>query len=157
MTELSLEQRISRLELAEQIRTLKAIYCDFCDRGYDPDGIASLFIEDAVWESAIFGRHEGRTAIRKFFQGVSGSLVFAAHLVMNPIISFVDDDTATGKWRLWQPATANEGGRLEAKFLLAAYEDVYVRVGGAWLHKSVKVHANFFEPLSKGWAHSAIQ
>jgi len=83
--------------------------------------------------------------------------VFAAHLVMNPIIRFVDDDTATGKWRLWQPATANEGGRLESKFLLAAYEDVYVRFEGAWLHKSVKVHANFFEPLSKGWAHSAIQ
>jgi len=68
MTELSMEQRISRLESAEQIRTLKAVYCDFCDRGYDPDG----FTEDAVWESAIFGRHEGRTAIRKFFQGCPG-------------------------------------------------------------------------------------
>jgi hypothetical protein len=157
MPELSLEQRISRLESIEQIRTLKAIYCEFCDRGYDPDGIAGLFTEDAVWDGGIFGRYEGKQAISQFFKGASGTLVFAAHLVMNPIISFVDDDTATGKWRLWQPATQNEDGKLECKFLLAGYEDVYVRTGGAWLHKSVKVHVNFFEPLSQGWADSAVQ
>jgi hypothetical protein len=157
MTELSLEQRISRLESIEQIRILKAVYCEFCDRGYDPDGIAGLFTEDAVWDGGIFGRHEGRQAIRQFFKGASGSLVFAAHLVMNPIIRFTDDDTATGKWRLWQPATQNEDGKLECKFLLAGYEDVYVRTGGAWLHQSVKVHVNFFEPLTKGWAESAVQ
>ncbi len=157
MAEPSLEQRIARLELIEQIRTLKAVYCEFCDRDYDPEGLAGLFTEDAVWDGGIFGRYEGRQAIRQFFQGVSGSLVFAAHLVMNPIISFVDNDTATGKWRLWQPATQNEGGKLECKFLLAAYDDVYVRTAGTWLHKSVKVQVNFFEPVTSGWAHSATQ
>jgi hypothetical protein len=157
MAEPSLEQRIARLESIEQIRTLKAVYCEFCDRDYDPEGLAGLFTEDAVWDGGIFGRYEGRQAIRQFFQGVSGSLVFAAHLVMNPIISFVDNDTATGKWRLWQPATQNEGGKLECKFLLAAYDDVYVRTAGTWLHKSVKVQVNFFEPVTSGWAHSATQ
>ncbi len=154
---LSLEQRIARLESIEQIRTMKAVYCDFCDRGYDPDGLAGLFTEDAVWDGGIFGRHEGKPAIRAFFQSISGSLVFAAHLVTNPVISFIDDDTATGKWRLLEPASVNEAGTLDSKLLLAAYNDVYVRVDGTWLHKSVTVHANFFEPISKGWAHAAVQ
>ncbi len=48
MSDLSLEQRISRLEAIEQIRAMKAVYCDLCDRGYDPDGLAALFIDDAV-------------------------------------------------------------------------------------------------------------
>ena len=156
MTSLSLEQRVARLEAIEEIRAMKAIYCDLCDRGYDPDGLAALFTEDAIWDGGLFGRYEGRSAIHAFFKGISGSLVFAAHLVTNPIISFLDDDTATGKWRLWEPATVSENGQLDSKILLAAYEDVYVRVEGRWLHRSVKVNANFFAPLSEGWATSAV-
>jgi SnoaL-like domain len=156
MTALSLEQRIARLESAEQIRAMKAHYCEICDRGYDPDELAALFTEDAVWDGGLFGRHEGRAAIHAFFAAISGSLVFAAHLVMNPVIEFVDDDTARGKWRLWEPATVNENGTLDSKILLAAYEDVYVKVGGTWLYKSLRLHANFFAPLREGWANSAV-
>jgi len=157
MEALSLEQRVARLESMEQIRALKAVYCDLCDRGYDPDGLSALFTEDAVWDGGPFGRHEGRQAIHDFFKGVSHSLVFAAHLVTNPIIAFQDDDTAHGKWRLWEPATVNEDGKLVSKILLAAYEDVYVKVDGRWLVKSLKLHLNFLAPLSDGWADIAVQ
>jgi hypothetical protein len=157
MTLLSVEQRISRLEAAEEIRTLKARYCDFCDRGYDPDGLAALFTDTAVWSGGLFGRYEGKEAIREFFRSISGSLVFAAHLVMNPIIEVVDDNKATGKWRSFEPATVNENGKLDSKILLSAYNDIYVREAGKWLHQSVDLHVNFFEPLSKGWSHSAVQ
>lgn len=157
MEGLSLEQRIARLESMEQIRALKAVYCDLCDRGYDPDGLSALFTEDAVWDGGPFGRHEGRQAIHDFFKSVSHSLVFAAHLVTNPIIAFQDDDTAHGKWRLWEPATVNEDGKLVSKILLAAYEDVYVKVDGRWLVKSLTLHVNFFAPLSDGWADIAVQ
>ena len=157
MTALSLEQRIARLEAAEQIRAMKAYYCELCDRGYDPDSLCALFTEDAVWDGGHFGRHEGRHAIHTFFGGISGSLVFAAHLVMNPVIEFLDDDTAVGKWRLWEPATVKENGMLESKILLAGYEDVYVKVDGKWLYKSLKLHVNFFASLTDGWARSAAQ
>jgi hypothetical protein len=40
---------------------------------------------------------------------------------------------------------------------LSAYNDIYVREAGKWLHQSVDLHVNFFEPLSKGWSHSAVQ
>jgi len=46
-----------------------------CDNHYDADGIASLFTEDAVWESPALGRFEGRDAIRNFFRGASGHLL----------------------------------------------------------------------------------
>jgi hypothetical protein len=153
---LSLEQRIARLEAAELIKTMKARYCDLCDRGYEPDGLAALFTEDAVWDGGIFGRYEGRAAIHAFFKGVSGTLTFAAHLVLNPIITVIDDETATGKWRLWQPVTANEPNGPISKILVAAYDDVYVRVEGEWLYKSLHLTVNFFEPLSDGWAQTAV-
>ena len=62
---MSLEERIQRLEDIEAIKQLKAEYCAYCDDGYNPDGIANLYTEDAVWDGGPFGRYEGRDAIRK--------------------------------------------------------------------------------------------
>jgi uncharacterized protein (TIGR02246 family) len=66
-----MERRLQLLENAEAIRNLKARYAALCDNQYDADGIASLFTEDAVWESPGLGRFEGREAIRNFFRGAS--------------------------------------------------------------------------------------
>ena len=46
-----IERRLLVLEDAEAIRNLKARYAALCDNHYDADGIATLFIEDALWES----------------------------------------------------------------------------------------------------------
>jgi hypothetical protein len=46
-----IERRLQVLEDAEAIRNLKARYAALCDNQYDADGIASLFTEDAVWET----------------------------------------------------------------------------------------------------------
>ena len=81
-----LAQRIQTLESVEAIKKLKARYCAFCDNQYDADGIAELFTEDAVWDGGKFGRHEGREAIRTFFQGAAEIFPFAVHNVMNPIL-----------------------------------------------------------------------
>src|SRR5690242_21623549 len=56
-----IERRLQVLEDAEAIRNLKARYAALCDNQYDADGIASLFTEDAVWESPALGRFEGPT------------------------------------------------------------------------------------------------
>jgi hypothetical protein len=55
-----IERRLQVLEDGEAIRNLKARYAALCDNQYDADGIASLFTEDAVWESPALGRFEGR-------------------------------------------------------------------------------------------------
>ena len=63
-----LESRVRTLEDTEAIRNLKARYAELCDDDYNPEGIAALFVEDAVWESGSLGRFEGRGAIRDFFR-----------------------------------------------------------------------------------------
>jgi hypothetical protein len=91
-----LERRVRALEDIEVIKQLKYRYADACDRGYDADALADLFTEDAVWDGGLFGRYEGREAIRRFFEGVSSDIVFATHYMMNPIIT-VEDDQARGQ------------------------------------------------------------
>ena len=46
-----LENRVRVLEDTDAIRNLKARYAAYCDDNYNPDKIAELFVEDAVWES----------------------------------------------------------------------------------------------------------
>jgi uncharacterized protein (TIGR02246 family) len=150
----SVEDRLARLEAIEDIKALKARYCALCDADYDPEGLAALFVQDGIWDGGeTFGRHEGRDAIRAFFNGVSGTITFAAHLVLNPIIDVRGPDTAMGKWRLIMPCTvAREDGSPEARWLLSAYDETYARVDGRWLFKTLTVTTNFYAPHLTGWA-----
>ncbi len=143
------EQRLRRLEDIEAIRALKARYCAYCDDNYNPDGLASLFTEDAVWDGGRLGRFEGREAIREFFAGASKMISFALHNVMNPLVE-VEGDTATGRWYLLQPCTLSEGNR--AVWLSAHYSDRYRRVGGEWKFEAVDIDLKFLTPYEEGWA-----
>ena len=105
-----IERRLQVLEDAEAIRNLKARYAALCDNQYDADGIASLFTEDAVWESPALGRFEGQDAIRNFFRGASGIFSFAIHYSLNGHIE-VDGDTARARWYLFMPCTVAAGNQ----------------------------------------------
>jgi limonene-1,2-epoxide hydrolase len=94
-----LEQRVQVLEDVNAIRHLKARYAAYCDDQYNPDGLAALFTEDAVWESQGLGRFEGREAIRAFFRGASQLFTFAIHYSLNGQID-VQGDTARAQWYL---------------------------------------------------------
>jgi limonene-1,2-epoxide hydrolase len=88
-----LEQRGQVLEDVNAIRHLKARYAVYCDDQYNPDALAALFTEDAVWESQGLGRFAGREAIRAFFRGASRLFPFAIHSSLNGQID-VQGDTA---------------------------------------------------------------
>lgn len=149
---MTLEMRLARLEAAEQIRNLKARYCELCDRGYLVDKLAELFVEDGVWDGGEgMGRHEGIAAIRRFFEGVRGRLSFAIHHVSNPRISVSPDaKSATGRWYLLQAMTTVQEGR--AMWMAATYEDDYVLIGDAWRFKTVVLKRRFSAPYERGWA-----
>ncbi len=58
---------MARLADIEEIKNLKARYCD---DNYDADGIASLFIEDGIFDGGLSRPvSEGREAVRQRFQG----------------------------------------------------------------------------------------
>lgn len=147
---LSLEARIRRLEDIEEIRQLKARYAAFCDDHFDADGIASLFVEEGIWEGA--GQHlAGREAIRRFWQPIDPP--FASHLLTNPVIT-VDGDTANGKWWLIGPMTRLEEGRQVACWQLATYDDDYIRTAEGWRFRHLRVDLKFRARHADGWAES---
>src|SRR4051812_7805972 len=92
----------------EAIRALKVRYARYADAGYDADGLASLFTDDGVWDGGrLFGRAEGRDAIRAHFVSAPSRVTWALHYVLCPEITIAPDGTsAEGTWYLWQPCTA---------------------------------------------------
>ncbi|MGQ0662814.1 MAG: nuclear transport factor 2 family protein [Pseudomonadota bacterium] len=147
----SLAERIARLEAIEEIKQLKALYCLHCDDNYDPDAIAALFTQDGTWDGGrLRGNHVGRAAIRKFFKGVSQKIVYAGHLVMNPIIE-VKGNTATGRWRMLMPSMVREDGSKIARWTLGDYHEEYVKTGDRWRFKSLKVELAILDPKIGVW------
>ena len=143
-----LETRVRALEDTDAIRNLKARYAELCDDNYNPDGIAALFVEDAVWESGPLGRFEGREAIREFFRGASRIFTFAIHYSLNSQIE-VTGDTARAKWYLFMPCTVGDGD--QAMWRAGIDEEEYVRMNGRWMFKSKKSTGLFSTPFDSGW------
>ena len=131
-----LERRITRLEDIEAIKQLKARYCEICDDGHNPDRVTSVFAEDAIWESADFGKAQGHEEIRELFRGFQKMFSFSQHNIMNPIIK-VDGDRATGVWYIMGPWTYSETN--DEKWFALRYDDDYVKVNGEWKYQHLRV------------------
>ena len=144
-----LENRIRAVEDTNAIRNLKARYAELCDDDYNPDGIAALFVDDAVWESGPLGRFEGKESIRDFFRGASEIFTFAIHYSLNPQIE-VTGDTARARWYLFMPCTVGDGD--QAMWRAGIDDEEYVRVDGHWMFKSKKSTGIFNTPFDSGWA-----
>jgi ketosteroid isomerase-like protein len=141
---------LNRLVAIEDIRQLKHLYCLHCDRGYEPDAIADLFTEDAVWDGGTGGKAVGRAAIRDFFVAASGRFPYAAHLVTNPIIT-VDGDSARGEWRMLMPCILKDGATERSAMQCAQYSETYRKVGDRWLIASLKVRRHRMEFADEHW------
>ena len=156
----SLEARVRALEDVEAIRRLKARYAELVDARYAEGGvaepgaveelarrIAGLFTEDAVWDGgAALGVCRGREAIRE--RMARPTLHFSHHYFVKPRIE-VDGDRATGRWDLLAPCTTADE---RAMWMAGVEDDVYSRVGGEWLHASMKLRVVFMAPHDHGWA-----
>ena len=144
-----LEARVRALEDTDAIRNLKARYAELCDDNYNPEGIAALFVADAVWDGGPLGRFEGREAIREFFRGASKIFTFAIHYSLNAQIE-VTGDTAWARWLLFMPCTVADGG--QAMWRAGIDDEEYVRVNWQWMFKSKRSTGIFNTPFESGWA-----
>ena len=136
MGNLTLEERIQRLEDIESIKQLKVRYSHICDDDHNPDKIASLFVKDGIWESPDFGVAKGHAEIEALFQNFKKMFSFSQHNMMNPLIR-VDGDFATGTWYImgpWDMRSENEN-----KWFALRYDDDYVRVESGWKYKHLRV------------------
>ncbi len=140
----TLEQQIQRLIDIEDIKLLKLRYANFCDQQYNPEGIASCFTENGVWDGGEnFGKYESRKEIHDFFSGANELVSFAMHYTTNPLID-VNGDEATGQWHLWQPMVMKEDN--QAMWYMAQYSEEYVKQNGKWLIKTLLLSAKSFTP-----------
>lgn len=159
----SLEDRIGRLEDIQAITNLKHEYARYCDEGYNADGFASLFVEDAVWESNAFGTYHGRDAIHDFIGGLGEEQIkWALHYMMNPVIEVAADGrSARGRWLLIEFATMtglDEPDARDAVLITANYDDEFVRNDdGEWRFKSVKAHFHQVSNLDQGWVRQPFR
>ena len=144
----NIEQQVQRLVDIEDIKILKRRYAAFCDDTYNPEGIASLFTQDGIWDGGPLGYAEGRPGIKEFFAGAPTLVSFAVHYTTNPIIE-VDGDQANGSWYLWQPMVMTEGD--QAMWLSAHYKDIYKRVDGQWLIEKLQLDIKCFSPYESGF------
>ena len=149
------ERMVRRLADIEAIRQLKYRYCGLCDAGYDADPLADLFTADAVWDGGPIGTHEGREAIRRFFQGSPNRVPWALHMVTNPIIE-VDGDSATGQWYLWEPLVYALPGGEQAWWMSARYDDRYRRTPDGWKFERVAITMKLLAPYDGGWSAARI-
>jgi len=150
MTTEELEKRITRLEDIEEIKKLKARYCAICDDDHNPGQITTIFTEDAIWEGAGNGVHQGHAAIRALFEKFKDRFSFSQHNVLNPIIE-VDGDRAKGTWYFLGPFTIRKGNR--AFWFAVRYEDDYVKLNGEWKIKHLRAFSRMAAPYEKGWAN----
>ncbi len=154
LMEEELIHRIQRLEDIESIRKLKHQYCYACDDNYNVSKLRPLFAADAVWQADGFGKCTGPDEIGNFFRGVSQQIVAAAHLVMNDIIDIEDNGCeASGVWRNIQPVNvSDENGNSQAMWMLARYDEKYIKLENKWLFKELIASIQFTAPYEQGWA-----
>jgi len=129
-------------------------YADICDESYDPEQLAELFTEDAVWAASSesgtsdFGVYKGRQAIYDFFAGVSSQMVQAHHIVMSPEVDVtVPGVEANGRWNtIVMMKLADDpysDGKDEAKMMTAVYTHKYRCEEGVWRIAHLQVHTLF--------------
>ena len=152
---MSLEEKVAWLADVEALKQLKYRYCAYCDDNYDPDGIASLFAEDAIWDGEPIGRLEGREAIREFFRSSGDAVPFAIHSVTNPLIE-LDGDEATCRWYLWQPMVFNTAEGRAPYWFSARYRDICRRLDGQWMFQKVHVTVTMLSPYEEGFGKTLV-
>lgn len=139
------EERIARLEAIEAIQALKAHYARLADAKYTSAhrrvdeaawaataaAQAACFTDDAQWfgGSQFGGTITGRAELAEWF--TRSPWRFAMHYYVAPQLTILSQDTAEGRWRLWQVGMPLDDS---PPLLLAAttYES-YRRTGDAWL------------------------
>jgi hypothetical protein len=156
----ALRERVERAEAALAIHALKSRYAQLADERYArgrvapaevvaarADAIAALFTEDGVWDGGPqLGVARGRAEIAARMR--APTLSFSWHFFVKPRIEVLAPDRARARWDILSPCTTPDGA---PSWMVGFEDDEYARVGGEWLHRSMKLTAVFVAPHATGW------
>ena len=134
---------MSRLDDAEEIRELKALYAERVDNNHVSPTPASavlaaaLFTDDAVLDPGSGIRYTGRAAILNAFENIFPSqTVWSKHYILNPVIDFTGS-TATGRWYVLLYTQPKATPTSPVFQVFGSYAEKYEKVSGKWRFKEV--------------------
>ena len=121
----------------EQIRELYARYAYTVDLGHYADWVA-CFTEDGIFESPLFGKHQGSQGLLKFTARYKESHGGAQvrHVMSNVSFSIAGDRAVGGCYLNYYHC---KDGKVSLS-ALGRYEDQLRKVDGEWRFESRKVH-----------------
>jgi hypothetical protein len=161
MDDRDLLERVQRLEAVEAIRNLVHTYARLCDDGYDADGLAELFTDDAHWSAVSadgtvgYGEYHSKEEIRSFFAGVSATLgPMTLHYVLAPEVEVAPGgESATGHCYLLTAATMTTEASPEGEAVLigATAQHEYRKLDGRWRFSRLVTTLDFQSRLTRGW------
>jgi len=126
---LTVEQRLDRLESRHEIDALVAGYCEGVDRK-DLAKFSSLWHPDADYLiGAGRGDFHGIAEITTFPDVAARAWTGTQHWTTNHVVTFADDDHATGRSDCIAIGSTHQGGHC---WINATYVDAYERRDGVW-------------------------
>ena len=147
--------RVERLEGARAVKKLQRAFGFYVDRGLWGEA-ADLFADDGTVEIGSDGVYQGKARIREYLLRLHGGqegLIYGQlneWVTLQPAIAVAPDGmSATARWR--------DHGMLgqyksHAEWRDGIYENSYVREGGVWKIRSLRLYVNFLVPYERGWA-----
>lgn len=152
----ALEEELGHMRDVRAIEQLKYRYANYCDNGYDPEGIASLFTPDGIWVvNGVGGDVAGADAIRRHFRELSKAISWALHFVIAPQVELAHDrQSAVGKFYLLCHCTiarTDAPQENDAVVLTLNYVDQFVKQGERWLFKELRGTMHQASTWELGW------
>ena len=154
----ALTQRVERLEGTRAVKKLQRAFGYYVDRGLWGEA-ADLFTSDGTIEIGADGVYVGNERIREYLRRLHGGregLVYGQlneWVTLQPAITVAaDGNSATARWR---DLGMTGQYKKHAEWTDGIYENTYVREGGVWKIKSLRLYVNFVAPYERGWARLA--
>jgi hypothetical protein len=151
----ALTARVERLEGARAVKKLQRAFGFYIDRGLWGE-VADLFADDGTIEIGMDGVYVGKARIAEYLKRLHGGqegLIYGQlneWVTLQPAVDVAADGrSAKARWR--------DLGMLgqykkHAEWRDGIYENSYVKEGGVWKIKALRLHVNFVAPVEKGWA-----
>ena len=143
---LGIEERLDRLESADEIRNAIARYCFAVDAG-DLDELGRLFHPDASVVRLGVTRN-GQEDVLAFYQDYAeSSIIEGRHYVVNPVITFDHPEQAT----VASVFFANMNLKGDLRLAWGHYLDVLVRTPEGWQFTEKHIEVEHFLVVKDGW------